>query len=434
VFDLSEIMRRLELESVKKRYRELREARQWADGTIEVLAGELLPAPIDVQGAEAWARLTKTLQSAAPRALTTKVNAAVGDVTWGGDGEQPDAKLEALDLRSLARAVVTDLIVGGIAAANAITDVRNRENRITRLTGLIEPITDEFDRDRVTGLYQVCQYLRSGRLEWDVWVYDFEQEERRYWRGLTNPTDLALAPVVTEGIPMPRYQIAGADEDGYPMGELLASVPLFRSLWATEARLARVEELAAYPSLFLKGSVKVDKAGPAIVWRSDDTSADAKWMEPGDMEQLRLQRALKLERIRDDLALPGGFLGNDSPSGEALREANIRFRQSSENLALLASKLLTDAVADYAALESVQPVPVVVTPSNEYARTERITDLINLKKESMLPARVIATELQPYYPTWDDEQLEEWVTAKETEAKQVMEAPREPAAAASNLQ
>ncbi|MER3480489.1 MAG: hypothetical protein C4327_08435 [Meiothermus sp.] len=93
-------------------------------------------------------------------------------------------------------------------------------------------------------------------------------------------------------------------------------------------------------------------------------------MFPNGFKELETAMARSAENIREFFSLPGGILGNDTPSGEALREANMRYIQASRDYAERLSEGLTLAVRDYASISGLDPagleVEVVFQSPTEY--------------------------------------------------------------------
>lgn len=406
--------------NLMRRITEHETARDWASGRwdgSDKSRDDLVPRPTDNAGIVAWERLRLQLQSAGPRALRAKLDAAIGSVTWGGDNTQNiDARLTSLDLDALAERLARDVTITGIAAVIANQHHEGAEPKLTRLSGYLEPITDDEDVDEITGLFQAWQTLKGRKPVWMVRIYDFKQQTMTEWANLSNPGSLTKNPTaIIENASMPRLLVPNID-DGLVLGEFVVSLPRLKALYATEFRLLRVEEIAAFPRLFLRGEVKVENPGsPASVLRGDKDS-DAKFLEPGNLEQLRQQRGIKREDLRDDLALPGGFLGNDSPSGEALREANTRYYQSSRRLAVNISRLLTQGILDYCVLIDIpanNAPPVVVSLNYEYLREIIMAGLTQAFAAGIIPLSVAAREAQVFFPTWMDEDMEAFISSRE---------------------
>lgn len=440
MIDVRSITAQAKLRALRDRIYESETAHDLAQGTWRPADDFLLPPPNNNVRKKAWYRALRQMQTLGPRVMRTKIDAAIGSVTWGGDDAEVDEQLAMLDVHALARSMTQQYLVDGITAglAHEVADGEGNgmgEFRITRLGGYLQPYTDPNDIDRVVGLFQAWSTAHGGRtmpevrandfddrpnraglrLTWTVRIYDWmDGEDRatiREWRSLEDPTFVGGNPdMVAENAPVPRFAISSQTDDGLPMGDILVAAPQLMALWATEARLTLSEELASFPMAVVKGNSEFEEigAGEAIAL-SGDGNSDFFWSEPGNLEELRKQRLLRMERIREDLALPGGFLGNDSPSGEAFKEANIRFRQASEGIATAIESVLTRLVADYAELIGTEGVAVSVSPSKEYDFDQRAQWVLQLYQAGIIPLDVAAKEMQPYFGTWDDDSLNEWI-------------------------
>lgn len=420
---LDNLLARLTLEGVSLRMSERELAWDFATGTFEPPEGELAPRPKSVARREAWLRQLKQVQSQGPRVMSAKLNAALGDVSWGkpeaaGDEWRLDARLEALRIGALARECLKSYLVDGIAAVIAHRPEPEARTRITRLGGYLEPYFDRFDRDRITGLYQCWTVRERNRLTHTVRVYDFEDPEAaviREWRQLPNPTALGRAPdAVTERAPVPRFVVYDRTHEGLVVSPMLQAVNLFRALLATELRLVAVEEFAVP---MLKATGKWDKTGtgaypelaPQSVW-TGEAGAELEFLHLANhLAELRAQRDMRREELREFLGLPGGALGNDSPSGEAIREANIRMNQNADADAEAIASLLTEAVADLCAEEGLEPVPVSVTKNRAYDAPETMRSILEAQAAGLIPFEVAARELQPFFRTYSDAELRRFV-------------------------
>jgi hypothetical protein len=402
----------------------------------------LLPAPNNTTRKEAWARVKRQMQTDGPSILKTKLAAVLGDVSWGGNSDSLDDALAGIDLRALARRLLRPYITHGMMAGVTTQVEGMMEPRITRLGGYLEGITDPDDVDTIVGIYQVIPVntITAGGvtraaggtdaafgtpgtttrpengIAYHVRVYHWgdsppDRADLLEWNNLRNPTHLSRAPIETLGVQRPRFRILEQTPEGLPLGEMEVLTPQLMALWATEARMTLSEELSAFPMLKVMGEALGDDwaIGPGEPISLAEGS-DAEWMEPGNLAELREQRDLRRERNRNDASLPGGFLGNDSPSGEAISEANIRFRQNISGYANDVQGILTELVADYATLVGVSEQPSVsVTPSKEYDAKERIESVIALFASGLLPLNVAAREIQVFFSTWSDDELNEWV-------------------------
>jgi len=433
MIDLTTSIAREQLMAIYDRIVESEITHDMMQGTWRPRDDYLLPAAFNEARKRAYTRGLRQMQTLGPRILHTKMDAILGSVTWSGDDQEVDEAITSLDLMGFGRKMIPGLLVDGIAAGMAHT-LETGETRITRLGGYLQPYTNEYDMDQIDGLYQAwstsiftSEKLTSGARDsdfdtndsnytrayrWTVRIYDWSDGEDnatiREWRNLNNPTLLGSNPTVIENAPVPRIALMNTTNDGLPIGEMLQAAPSLMALWKTEMNLTLVEELAAFPMLAIKGTGNLEAIGPAEPITLD-TDGDAFWMEPGNLDQLRNQRGIRMERLREDLALPGGFLGSDSPSGEAFKEANIRFRQNARGYSEAISSLLTRLIADYAAIINVQPETVFITPTAEYDFTEKAQWTISLYEKGIIPLDVAAREMQAFYGHWDDEELKAWI-------------------------
>lgn len=431
--DLNEILKRLQLRALTDRIITTEQALDVAQGLWLPEDDLLLPKPANNARRKAWDRAKRQMQTLGPRILETKLSAILGDVTWGGRSAKLDERLATLGLRSLASRLISPYLVTGVMAGIAHTIPGSSQPRITRLGGYLEPYTHPDDVDLITGLYQAWQTTRevtTGSLyadqtgafndgqqvkryltRWTVRVWDWSDGATvmREWTNLRDPSYLGMNPDIVPNAPTPRFRVRRMSHDGLPLGEIMTALPQLMALWATEARLLLSEELAAFPMLKVLGEWDANNvigpAEPIVV----DKDGNAEWMSPGALQELREQHTLRKERIRDDLSLPGGFLGGQTPSGEAFREANIRFRQNAEGYARDGSDLLTELVEDFAGLVGAEPSPVSISPSKSYDEAARTQTIINLYEKNLLPLQVAANELQPFFPTWSDQELQAWV-------------------------
>lgn len=424
---MDDTLARLTLEGVSARITEREDARDWAAGTYEPLMGEIVPKPAGdtTTRQDAWKRHLKQIQSQGPRVLNVKLGAALGDVTWGKGEDKQEAKvddrLKNLRLTPLATELLRAYLVDGIMACMAHAPAEGAEPRITRLGGYLEPYFDPADMDRVTGLYQAWQVRVGTKLKWNVRVYDFENPEDatiRQWVNLESPTNLGTPPVVTDNAPVPRFRIYERSHDGLVLSPVLQALPLFKALWATEARLVSVEEFAL-PILTGVGGWEKDLSTgrypgfhPGALW-TGPAGAKLEFVSlANQLEELRQQRKFRLESIREFLGLPGGFLGNDAPSGEALREANIRMSQNASRDATDTADVLTEAVADLCELVNAKPVPVSVSINRAYDKPETIADIVTLQGAGLLPFDVAARAIQQFFGDYSDEELRAFIASQ----------------------
>lgn len=389
--------------------------------------GEILPRAISKAQVAAWERVQKQLTSLGPRILERKLNSILGEVTWGGTNDILDEALTMIDLRSLARAYLQQYIITGIMAGIAIPDGPGNRPTIRRLGGYLQAIPHPDDADIIVGLYRVIPRImqrttsttrksESKPVSYDVEVYDWEDELNhdrstyRRWSNLDDPTHLGTTPEETPNAPRPRYRIRQRTSDGLAIGELEQLAPSLVAVMANEARQYRSEEMTSSPILRVSGSDVPEgfSIGPDMPLTLDE-GGTAEWMPVGDLHELREQYGLRLERVRNDGSLPGGFLGNDSPSGEAFREANITFRQNTSGYATDTEDLLTELVEDFSDLMRIQPEPVSITPSKEHDMKERIDTTLALREKNIIPLQVAVNAIKEYYPSWSDDDANAWI-------------------------
>ena len=413
MIDVTDNVVRAALASVEARARQHAEAYDWALGRLTAPPVELLPPAQTDEGKLELQRIWRQSQTLGPRIIDRIVWGTIGEVNWGGEGGRVDAELEALQLDLLAQRLLVDVLIGGVAAAWAYVDERTNTPRVSRLSGYLQPLTDPDDVDRVVALYQawMAEDVRSSR--WNVRIYDLEESTLREWRGLRTPTNLASPPAEYPNVRPPRYRMLHLGDDGLPQGPLAAALPVLKAEYAQQMRIARVAEQSAWPVLAIRGQLDVGKRGPARVLQLSEQGS-AEYLRPGDLSQLQGQHDRILERLREDLSLPGGFLGRQTPSGEALREANLKFVQACSSYARLLSGLLTEVVADYAPLAGIKnPPEVSVIINREFDRSERIGSVLELYREGLIPLPVAVNEISVYLPTWSDDEVAAWITQNE---------------------
>jgi len=317
---------------------------------------------------------------------------------------------------------------------------------ITRLGGVIEPITQPSNRDNVIGLYRTWQEHQNSYLpgnqsafddgdsrnivmdeggSWSVEVWDWSEDttggfsKRTLWSGLADPTDLEKPPVsIDENTSRPRFRVRSWTSDGLAVGEIERSLPTIKALWATDCRLILSEELTSYPMLLALGGVDVDGesksravVGPGEVW-TGTKDATVEWLEPGNLKELREERAMRAERVRMDVNLPGGFLGTASPSGEALKEANLSAQLSNQAYARDLSELLTEVTTDLANIANTEIGAISVSPFKQKDYLSEVQTAIKLFQEGIVPLSVTVNKVKDLYPTWSDDDATEWITSQ----------------------
>jgi len=413
MIDVTDNVVRAALASVEARAAQHAEAYDWALGRLTSPPVDLLPPVQTEEGRLELPRIWRQSQTFGPRIIDRIIWGTIGEVNWGGEGGKIDAELEALQLDLMAQRLLVDLLVGGIAAVWAYVDERTGRPRVSRLSGYLQPLTDPDDVDRVVAIYQAWQSADVRSSRWHVRIYDLEEGVLREWRDLRTPTNLAAPPAEYPGIRPPSYRMLHLGDDGLPQGPLMSALPVLKAELAQQMRITRVAEQSAWPVLAIRGQINPDHRGPARVLQLSEQGS-AEYLRPGDLSQLEGLHDRTLERLREDLSLPGGFLGRQTPSGEALREANLKFVQACSSYARLLSGLLTEVVTEYAGLAGLSnPPEVSVLINREFDRAERIGSVLELYREGLIPLSVAVNEISVYLPTWSDEEAADWIAQNE---------------------
>jgi hypothetical protein len=421
------LVKRARLQNLTLRADDLEDVHAMLNGTYSPPAGWIAPGfDRGSSREEAWQRALRTVTPAAPLVVSkTIAGLDFGSTTWSDaerQGERVDELLSKLDLPSLARAAAIEYRTAGVVAAMASipeTEDGQGEPILSILRGVNVPYTDPRDHATITGWYRAVQYVDPGsaKLVWWVEVYDLDDPERtihRIWRSLEDPIELGSDPEEFESTARPRFAIYDLQPDGLPVSPLLANMGRIMGLYATELRLAASEEMSAFPMLLLKGNPEWDGVGPAEVIVSDsEPGAGAEWLAPGDLEQLREQVRLKRDQVREAFNLPGGALGSQTPSGEALAEANRGFMQESHRTADAISRVLTDAVGDYLELHGLPRVTVSVPIDRAYTTATELELVEKGLDLGVLAPHVAARKFQQFMGSgaYSDEELAEFVAS-----------------------
>jgi len=434
MINIAELVKRHQLASLQDRIQENDDALDLIRGLYVPPEGDLLPITVNTNRRRALDRAIRQMQSLGPRVIETKANAIIGDITWSSEGDNTDELLGAVHLRKLANDLLTAYVTTGVAGGYVYT-LEDGTPRITRLGGYVEPYVDPEDVDRVLGLFQAWQVVREDTRpgsfsrsfddyrsvkfvgKWSARVYDWSESadgvtRMLQWNDLTLPYAIGRDPDETiEDLPRPRFIVRNMSQEGLPVGEIVAAMPQFKALWATEARMALSEELAAFPMLKAIGDVDTEDltvgASEVIVGAA---GAQVEWMQPGNLQELREQRQLRLDRLASDLMLPASVATTQAVSADSMRERNIQFRQNTENYARDLSLLLTDLVGtDFVTAAGGIPAEISVMPTLAYDEASRVTSIISLYREGLLPLAVAASAIPPFFPTWTDADLNDWV-------------------------
>ena len=418
-----------QLSGITTRANRKSEAERWGTGDLQTIPTELLPSIESEEAQAALRRLAAQAQSLGPRIVNTKRFGIIGDINWGGDNAAADASLQNQDLETTVDIITEQALYSGIIAGINRRDPTQGTTRIEPLIGHVEPIYSKDSPTFAVGLIHAWVTDASGVTKWTVRVYDLQDRTLREWVNVTDPARIwRTEPSNTieanaeypAGAPTPRFAVLNRDSDRLPMGEIAKLLPLLYGDWSSQVRGDRIEESTAIPQMVVKGEVEdgTGERSPTHVIRVIE-DGDAKYIIPGDLSGLHDHHNRKLERIREDGNLPGGFLGAQTPSGEALREANAKFISSNRYFALRLSRVLTELTADHCEAENLgEPPTVTVTINREFARQQEIQDIISLSREGLVEHGAAVRAISVFLPTWSDEEVEAYI-ASEVRRQQV---------------
>jgi len=414
-------------------------AEEWGTGDLRDIPDHLLPNIESDEARKALRRLAAQAQSIGPRIVSVKRFGVLGEVNWGGDNQAADQALRAMDLEAVADEMLEQALYSGMLAGINRRDPDLGVTRIEPLIGHVEPVYSPASPTLVAGLIHAWVQPESvgAATKWTVRLYDLMDRSMREWRDVTDPSrvhQLTPAEVVEpsaeypSGAPMPRFAIVSRGADRMPMGEIAKVLPHLYADWSSQVRGDRIEESTAVPQLVVKGEVEdgTDERSPTHVIRVVE-DGDARYIIPGDLRSLHEHHNRKLERIREDANLPGGFLGGQTPSGEALREANAKFISANRWLASRLSRVLTELVADHCEAEGLgDPPQVTVTINREFTKAQDIADAIQLYQADLLDHAAAVRHVSAFVPTWSDEEIEEFIRSR----RELVPPPPEPPDAA----
>lgn len=397
------------------------EAERWGTGDLRVTPTELLPDIDSDEAQKALRRLASQAQSLGPRVVSIKRFGVLGDINWGGDNPAADEALRAQDLEATVDEAFEQALYSGIIAGINRRDPLTGTTRIEPLIGHVEPIYSADSPTLAIGLLHAwVTPTENGLSKWTVRVYDLLERSMREWTNLTDPATVSKSSPSTvveasaeypSGAPIPRFRVVQKDADRMPMGELAKLLPLLKADWSSQVRGDRIEESTAIPQLVVKGEVEdgTNERSPTHIIRVID-EGDARYIIPGDLGSLHDHHNRKLERIREDGNLPGGFLGTQTPSGEALREANSKFISANLYYAARLSLVLTELAADHCEAEGLgTPPTVTVTINREFTRQQDIHDTIALVNADLVAQDAATRHISAFIPTWSDEEVEAWI-------------------------
>lgn len=397
------------------------DAERWGSGDLQTIPTDLLPSIESDEAMQALMRLAKQAQSLGPRVVNIKRFGILGDINWGGDNTAADTALRTMDLADTADQMLEQALAGGVIAGINRRDPTTGASRIEPLIGFIEPIYPPETPITPAGVIHAWVVnTDNGVARWTVRIYDLIERSMREWVGLADPARVWKTPPTSEigpsaeypaGAPMPRFAVVSRDADRMPMGELAKLAPLLKADWSSQVRGDRIEESTAIPQMVIKGEVVdgTDERSPTHIVRVIE-DGDAHYIIPGDLTGLHEHHNRKLERIREDANLPGGFLGTQTPSGEALREANSKFISANRRAAERLSRVLTELAADHCEAEGLGEPPIVtVTINREYTRTQDISDTIALYRDDLVDFAAAVRNVSVFMPSWSDEEVEEFI-------------------------
>lgn len=394
------------LQGVTDRARVTAQSYEWATGSLDLLP-DLLPT-ISVEERDALKRLAKQAQSYGPHALSVLKNGTIGSINWGKGND--DATRE-LRLSQLANRFHLQGRVTGMMAGHVYVPEGTAKARIQRLGGYLEPLRDPDDVDYEWGIYQaLATHLGTdGNERWRVRIYDLEREEVYEWENLRQPYEIGRIPDPVKA-KMPRYAILNEDVDGLPFGEFMAALPLLKAEWAAQIRSDRAADTTATPQMTISGEATgYEERGPTrvILLNAD---GKAQYLLPGDLSKLHEHHDRKLERLRQVLNLPGVTAGAQRPSGEALREMNLKFTSSCQSMAEALSDLLSDLTADYAkATGAEMPERVSVNINRSYIQEQMTEQVVLLVGKGLMDKPSAVRILSQFFQEWDDSSVEAFI-------------------------
>lgn len=411
------------LEGVTDRARSVAETYEWATGSTS-LSPDLLPT-VSIDEQHALERLAKQAQSYGPQALSILKNGTIGSINWGkgNDDAMREIKLEQLATRFHLQGRVT-----GIMAGNVYVPEDGGKARIQRLGGYLEPLRDPDDVDYEWGIYQaLATHLGGdGNERWRVRIYDLEREEVYEWQNLRQPYKIGVIPVPVKAR-MPRYVILNEDMDGLPVGEFMSALPLLKGEWAAQIRGDRAADTTATPQMTIAGEATgYENRGPTRVILLNE-GGEAKYLLPGDLSKLHTHHDRKLEQLRQFLNLPGVTAGAQRPSGEALREMNLKYTSSCQTMAEALSDILSDLATDYGEVTGVEmPERVSVNINRSYIQ-EQVTEQVTLLVEKKLMDRGDAVRIiSQFFTEISDEQIEKFIATFTSELSPSSGTPEAP--------
>jgi len=420
--DLQDAYIRAQLSGVKSRIDAYAEALDWATHDKPILNwATLLPPLSTLEGIESLQRYVKLASGIGRDIYQERLWGTIGGVGWAGNDPATDERLKALELGSLARQAFTPLLCGGIVAGVAYREATPAEgdsppensSRLDILSGYLQPLSEDSNTSDVWALYQ-CTTNPDGRT-YRVRVYDLEERQLYEWGRLSAPYQLSQPPTLRQPLSyLPRFVIAAQDENGLPVGEFTEGLSLLRDEITKQIKLFRMEESSAFSMLVLSGPFdEGGQMGPNGVLQSNDPTATATRLSPGDLTQMQTQHDRTLERLRRRFAARARLTSGLRLSGEAIAEANQMALSAYADYARLLSSLLSSLVADYCTLESLEPAPVEVTVNREAYRDARIGEVVTLYEKGLLSLDMAVGEISKFF-SFTPEQIQSFIASRST--------------------
>lgn len=414
-----------QLAAIPTRYEAVRTAERWGKNQLDSLPTHLLP-PINEAVSAAINRLAVTTSSIGPRIIRAIKFGTIGHINWGGDSTAADELMEALDIGSLA----DELLENGLYRGVMDGIVRRGLDGLIRIEPLIghtEPLFAEDSPVEVIGYlhaWMAPSPATGGSDRWNVRLYEYATRSMWEGRGLRTPTQFMLdgaeptagrTAEYPAGAPMPRYTITDRGIDRLPRGYFQSLLPLVQGDWVSQLRGDRTEESTAFAQLLIRGEVEsaTDERSPTHILRVHE-GGGAEFLQPGDLSQMHAHHDRKLDRLKEDASMPGGFTSAQTPSGEALREANAKFLSLCQFYARALSRVLTALAADYCEAQNIEnPGNVVVSINRDLEKEAEATRIREFWRDGLISFGAAVRAVAVLVPTWESEDVEAWITAEE---------------------
>lgn len=433
---LSEQKRRLSSQKITTRIMVLEDAWAHADGTFTPDAGSITPALTHPDQEDDWIRQRQQVATPGREALTTRVNATVGDITWtsvdaagtdtapaetaSGTPDQQEVILRSLMLQDLAKRLTREWIVQGIIATlpyRRDTDPPETPPRIGRVTGYIQPLYED-DLDQPVGLFQVKRIpWQDGSPYW-VRVYDWSESlpgecVLHQWEGLREPHGIETPPTAAPQIVIrPVVTMLDPTNDGVIISDWVAAIPKMLGVMSTELHLTRNEEFSGHPIPVFDNASDVPVISPSVPVRVQP-GGSFQFAQPGNLDPLRERLNDKRQDLGRALHLPSHTVGASTRSGESIREENITFFNQAQSDAHVISQHLTEVTHALAAAgHPVDPHEVTVIPNREYIQQVIIQTTLEALRAGAIPVEAAAREIEPFLYVWTRSDLDAWLETR----------------------